>query len=889
MKRFVRILFCLLLVLLMSTAALASGPEEGIGEADVSDIVLQAGGFFRAAEPMRGLVRGDPYAGAKQDIFEALTARAESVDISAYRLTVEQTESFYAEIVNDHPELIYVTGSFSYSYSGSLVIRVWPGYDAELGDAEVAQFNAACDAILAQIEPGWSELQKYLFLHDYLVTHCEYDLTYSNYNPYDALVTRSAVCQGYALAYQCLCDKAGLAAALVTSEGINHAWNLVTLGGERFYVDCTWDDPSNHWYEGYCQHGYFLRSRDAFGHTGNAGDVTDWVSGSTAVYGIEPGSTRYDGAWFLDLNTAVPMVGSVAAYAKDSDNANVYLRNLSTGAEQAVPLASAARWPVWDQQGYTWNGNFSSFAMLDGAFYFTTPTQVWRMDTAGAAESFYTLTDSEQTVGYLYGIVDDDGTLYYSVGTVGWENESFTRTELTIEPSVAPPAITGQPADLRIAQAGERVEFTVIASGEGLSYQWEYKDPGGTWTNWADKTKSVLSFNAIASRNGRQVRCVVTNESGTAISEYATLTIGPSVAAPAITGQPADVRIAQAGERVEFTVIASGEGLSYQWEYRDAGGAWTTWADKTKSVLSFNAIATRDGRQVRCVVTNEGGTVTSDAAMLHIEGALAITVQPTDAHTAVNQTVAFEVAAIGTDLTYQWQYKDGGGAWTDWADKTKSVMTCVAIASRSGRQVRCVVTDGSGNTVTSKAASVLIEGPLAIIVQPTDASLAVNQTAGFEVIATGTDLTYQWQYKDPGGVWTDWADKTKSAMTCVAIASRNGRQVRCVVTDGSGDTVTSKAASVLIEGALMLIVQPTDVSTAANQTVAFEVVASGTNLTYQWQYKDPGGVWTNWADKTKSAMTCVAIASRNGRQVRCVITDGAGNTVTSAAAALTIG
>ena len=30
---------------------------------------------------------------------------------------------------------------------------------------------------------------------------------------------------------------------MVTSEVINHAWNLIKLDGEWYQVDVTWDDP----------------------------------------------------------------------------------------------------------------------------------------------------------------------------------------------------------------------------------------------------------------------------------------------------------------------------------------------------------------------------------------------------------------------------------------------------------------------------------------------------------------------------------------------------------------------------------------------------------------------------------------------------------------------
>ncbi|MBQ9990283.1 MAG: hypothetical protein IJP31_05000 [Lachnospiraceae bacterium] len=53
----------------------------------------------------------------------------------------------------------------------------------------------------------------------------------SSFSAYGVFVEEIAVCQGYALAYKLLCDRVGIECYMVTSDSMNHAWNIVWLDG----------------------------------------------------------------------------------------------------------------------------------------------------------------------------------------------------------------------------------------------------------------------------------------------------------------------------------------------------------------------------------------------------------------------------------------------------------------------------------------------------------------------------------------------------------------------------------------------------------------------------------------------------------------------------------
>ena len=128
-----------------------------------------------------------------------------------------------------------------------------------------------------------------------------------------------------------------------------------------------------------------------------------------------------------------------------------------------------------------------------------------------------------------------------------------------------------------------------------------------------------------------------------------------------------------------------------------------------------------------------------------------------------------------------------------------------AIAEKyNGFLYRCIVTDASGNSVTSTGAKVTVATGLAITGQPSDVTGAIGEMAVFTVTATGTGLSYRWQVsKNNGGSWTDLSSGISgyhSATMQFAIAEKyNGFLYRCIVTDASGNSVTSNAAKVSVK------------------------------------------------------------------------------------------
>ena len=91
---------------------------------------------------------------------------------------------------------------------------------------------------------------------------------------------------------------------------------------------------------------------------------------------------------------------------------------------------------------------------------------------------------------------------------------------------VKPLEITSQPKSVS-GQVGTPISMSVTASGENLSYQWEYYDVNsGSWKDYIGQIESVLNAPIYSDWNGLMLRCRVADLTSMVVySDYATVYI----------------------------------------------------------------------------------------------------------------------------------------------------------------------------------------------------------------------------------------------------------------------------------------------------------------------------------------------------------------------------
>ena len=156
----------------------------------------------------------------------------------------------------DYPELFWAVPASMYlpddpDHYIAVSLQRWSDFapDENGSDAYLTnkkrEFLANVESLLDGL-PAGSDYDKELYLHDRLIERTEYDSDYEEQqSAFSVVMEGRGVCAGYAFAFQYLLMRAGIESYYVVGQsyGENHAWNLVKVDGQWYYVDPTWDDP----------------------------------------------------------------------------------------------------------------------------------------------------------------------------------------------------------------------------------------------------------------------------------------------------------------------------------------------------------------------------------------------------------------------------------------------------------------------------------------------------------------------------------------------------------------------------------------------------------------------------------------------------------------------
>lgn len=536
------------------------------------------------------------------------------------------------------------------------------------------------------------------------------------------------------------------------------------------------------------------------------------------------------------------------------------------------------------------NGSTTSISVVAAG---TSLTYQWQQSTDGGVNWGNASGTGATTATLTTAINAVDGTRFRVLVTAACGSTvTSNTTTLTVQPNTA---ITTQPIASLTQCSGTTTNISVVATGPGLTYQWQQSTNGGlNYVNAAGANTTTATMTTLGTAvNGTLFRCVVTGTCGTVTSDAATLTVPPNTA---ITGQPSSIAQQCFGVTTNIAVTAVGANLTYQWQqstdggqsYSNAQGTNTTTATMTTLASAANLT------QFRCIVTGTCGTVTSNTSTLFVNPLTAITTQPAaTAAQCSGLTTTISLVAAGTNLTYQWQQSINGGlSYTNaQGTNTTSATLTTSASAVDGTLFRCVVTGDCGGSVTSNVVTLTVNPNTAITTQPpSSVSRCSNETTTISVVATGASLTYQWQQSTDGGQSYSNAQgtNTTSATMTTTVTSLDQTLFRCVVTGICG-TLTSSVATLTVTPVTTITQQPTPSALQCGGAApTLVVVATGSNLSYLWEQSINGGAtWLPAAGVNTQASYTTQVAALDQTLFRCVITGTCG-TVTSSVVTLTV-
>jgi glucose/arabinose dehydrogenase len=267
-------------------------------------------------------------------------------------------------------------------------------------------------------------------------------------------------------------------------------------------------------------------------------------------------------------------------FAFDPPNARMFINDVGQSTWEEINIARAGAnygWPTtegattnpaFDGPFYTYNhstGTPTGCAITGGSFYNpSNPTYppayigkyffadfcsgwIYTINPSGAPTPTQFLTGATSPVDIHVG---PDGKLYYLQRGGGGSSGSVRRIDNT---NTNQPIISGQPANQQVS-TGQAATFTVTASGPSLTYQWQRNGadiPGAT-------AASYTLAGAQLTDSGAAFRVIVTNSSGTAVSNAAALTV--------VSAQPPTGTILSP---VQGTLFSGGDTIIFNGSGRD--------------------------------------------------------------------------------------------------------------------------------------------------------------------------------------------------------------------------------------------------------------------------------------------------------------------------------
>lgn len=168
-----------------------------------------------------------------------------------FYLTISDDDSIdrsYHAVLKDHPEIFWVHNRekiYKTTYSDSDYCVFTPGYtytDREIDEIQTAM-EQSFQEVRALIPEDAGDYEKVRIVYTYVIDHTQYQTGEDDQSIAGVFWKKSAVCAGYAGAVQYLLERLDIPCIYVdgstkgSTEG--HAWDIVKIGQEYYYVDAT--------------------------------------------------------------------------------------------------------------------------------------------------------------------------------------------------------------------------------------------------------------------------------------------------------------------------------------------------------------------------------------------------------------------------------------------------------------------------------------------------------------------------------------------------------------------------------------------------------------------------------------------------------------------------
>jgi hypothetical protein len=327
------------------------------------------------------------------------------------------------------------------------------------------------------------------------------------------------------------------------------------------------------------------------------------------------------------------------------------------------------------------------------------------------------------------------------------------------------------------------------------------------------------------------------------------------IAPPTIAEQPVG-QVASPGETATFTVTPAGDGpFTYEWR----GLSLPEGQVRTERSLQVKITGERNAGYVTCVVTNVGGSVTTQPAALTVL-ASATPLHFTREAADVDFPAQMSTGGIRMEFTgnppfrYRWQ-KDGKDqtAWLTMAGTSASGVVDLNFSDSDEQKngaYRLIVTNGFETIYSREVRVRLVRTPVIFTAPRATYAAFLGSFFSLDVAVVGLPpFSYQWR-KDGIGIPGATTNELRRSNLTAADAGAYD-----VVVNNAGGSVTSTRSVVTVSPVPISVPPgiaqgPSDRTARAGEDVTFTVVPTGDNRRCVWSKNG-----RPWQDGTDTSLT----------------------------------
>ncbi|MBE6648678.1 MAG: hypothetical protein E7614_04065 [Ruminococcaceae bacterium] len=342
------------------------------------------------------------YEGASDAFADALREGKSSVSVVEFNIPKDEA-GFLLQFSQSHnTDVFWYPLSISYNFSDedNIIAEIeWENVFEDFSQIEAMQKDFekyAKEAVNVCFDRNMTDFEKILSAHEYLTEFTTYTLTddYS-FTAYSVFVRGEGVCQGYSYAFKYLMDAVGIECHYVSSNTLDHGWNIVKLDGEYYHVDVTGNDAVAKYNGVEIKHGRQKHTKllcsDAALNCG-VDDVKIWSD----IALPECKSTLYDNAFYKNITGSMEFIDGFWYYIEPNEYINGSRRVLKTDGEKTEVFLEMKK-PVY------------AISSHGKEIYCAVKDVVYKVDLDGKYKEFCS------TVGEIFGCAIREDELYYGV------------------------------------------------------------------------------------------------------------------------------------------------------------------------------------------------------------------------------------------------------------------------------------------------------------------------------------------------------------------------------------------------------------------------------------------------------------------------------------------